>query len=318
MQKGFLNKAEITKEELELINKFTKRPLEKDEVYAFSVVLCDNDIDRDYERFSAASLETLSKLYIGKTGIFDHSMKGKDQVARIYSAGIEHTGEKCSDGQEYIRLVAKAYLPRTSKNEDFILNLDAGIMKEVSVGCAVGEHICSVCGTDRKKEFCIHQKGKFYGKGADKKQCHFILESPTDAYEWSFVAVPAQRKAGVIKSYLGKEKETIFMTAGEIIKGFGKDETITLSSIQADTIKKEFENLERICTSYLNALKKQAIKTLTPLIPECNGELLSSALSKLDESELKMFIAAKKGEIPSPQLKGANLKEKTKNSQFVI
>ena len=36
-----------TDDELELINRFTRRNLAKNEVYAFSVVLCDNDVDRD-------------------------------------------------------------------------------------------------------------------------------------------------------------------------------------------------------------------------------------------------------------------------------
>ena len=38
-------------DELELINRFTRRNLAKNEVYAFSVVLCDNDVDRDGDRF---------------------------------------------------------------------------------------------------------------------------------------------------------------------------------------------------------------------------------------------------------------------------
>ena len=33
--------------------------------------------------------------------------------------------------------------------------------------------------------------------------CHTILSDITDAYEWSFVAVPAQRNAGVTKQYGG-------------------------------------------------------------------------------------------------------------------
>ena len=46
----------VTDEELALINKYTRRQLSKDEVYVFSVVLCDNDIDRDGERFTVESL----------------------------------------------------------------------------------------------------------------------------------------------------------------------------------------------------------------------------------------------------------------------
>ena len=37
--------------------------------------------------------------------------------------------------------------------------------------------------------------------------CYFALKGALDAYELSFVAVPAQPKAGVTKSYGGKEPE---------------------------------------------------------------------------------------------------------------
>ena len=45
-----------TAEELELINTYTRRTLTADEVYVFTVVLCDNDVDRDGERFTVESL----------------------------------------------------------------------------------------------------------------------------------------------------------------------------------------------------------------------------------------------------------------------
>ena len=44
-------------------------------------------------------------------------------------------------------------------------------------------------------------KGRQYGG----KQCCAILEGAVDAYEWSFVAVPAQRGAGVIKNFVETE-----------------------------------------------------------------------------------------------------------------
>lgn len=53
---------------LDKINKFTRRPLTEEEVYVFPAVLCDNDIDRDGERFSDEALETLRELFVGRTG----------------------------------------------------------------------------------------------------------------------------------------------------------------------------------------------------------------------------------------------------------
>ena len=37
--------------ELAEINRFAKSPLRAEEVYAFSLRLCDNEVDRDWERF---------------------------------------------------------------------------------------------------------------------------------------------------------------------------------------------------------------------------------------------------------------------------
>lgn len=50
--------------------------------------LCDNEIDRDGERFSLEALEQLKALFVGKTGIFDHDPKGENQTARIYAAEL--------------------------------------------------------------------------------------------------------------------------------------------------------------------------------------------------------------------------------------
>lgn len=74
--------AEVTDKELELINAYSRRKLTKDEVYVFGVVLCDNDIDRDNERFTVESLLNL-KNFCRQDGYFDHSPTAKNQTARI-------------------------------------------------------------------------------------------------------------------------------------------------------------------------------------------------------------------------------------------
>lgn len=202
MKQGFVLKGmqELGRNELSKINQYTRREFHSDEIYTFSVVLCDNEIDRDNERFTVDALKKLSVLFLGKTGIFNHSMQAQNQTARIYDCALEQDGERVTQsGEPYSRLVAKAYLPKSEKNEDFILELESGIKKEVSVGCAVARVTCSICGADLKKSGCEHSKGKSYGG----KTCCAVLSEPTDAYEWSFVAVPAQREAGVIKSFSG-------------------------------------------------------------------------------------------------------------------
>ena len=93
MKEGYilkkLNTEKVSDNELLLINNYTRRELKKDEVYVFTVILCDNDIDRDFERFTYDSLLKLSELFVGKTGILDHEMSSKNQTARIFSCEVE-------------------------------------------------------------------------------------------------------------------------------------------------------------------------------------------------------------------------------------
>ena len=184
--------------ELDKINRFTRRELTEEEVYTFSVILCDNDIDRDGERFSDEALDSLSTLFVGRTGISDHNAAAANQNCRIYDCEVlTDESRLTTDGRPYKYLKASAYMVRTDENRSLIAEIEGGIKKEVSISCAAGKKICSVCGTDRTKSPCSHIKGKSYGG----KVCHVILDNITDAYEWSFVAVPAQKSAGVTKHF---------------------------------------------------------------------------------------------------------------------
>ncbi|HAJ96621.1 MAG TPA: hypothetical protein DCO72_02645 [Ruminococcus sp.] len=181
--------------ELEKVNQFTKKELSEDEVFLFDAVLCDNDIDRDYECFSDMALSQLQALFIGKTGIFDHDLRSNSQTARIYDTEIVRDDSKFTkDGRPYIYLKAHAYMVRTDDNSSLIREIEGGIKKEISISCSVRKRICSICGSEG---FCGHTVGDVY----DGILCHKILDDVQDAYEWSFVTVPAQVRAGVTKQF---------------------------------------------------------------------------------------------------------------------
>lgn len=183
------------KELLERLNKFTRRELAEDEVYIFTVTLCDNEIDRDNECFSRKALEEMAEKFIGVTGIFDHDPKGGNQTARLFCTEVVEEDRDNSIGERYAYLKGYAYMVRTSSNADLISEIDGGIKKEVSVSCSAERQVCSVCGADRRVKACRHVKGRKY----DGKKCFVTLDGISDAYEWSFVAVPAQVCAGVTK-----------------------------------------------------------------------------------------------------------------------
>lgn len=179
--------------DLALINAQTLRELKAEEVFTFRVAAADTQADRDHEHFSKACLEKLAELYVGKPFITDHQWSSGNQVARVYAGAVEDEGNGVS------RLILSCYMLRSEATGPIIDAIEAGINREVSVGVAVKSAVCSICGTDKANGYCEHRPGKSY----DGKLCTVELGDPVDAYEVSFVAVPAQREAGVVKSYAG-------------------------------------------------------------------------------------------------------------------
>lgn len=95
-KKGNLVNRQVTvgQEDLEQINRLTRREFSQEELYCFRVVLCDNDVDRQMERFDEETLEQLARMFVGKTGICDHQPKTANQLARIYQAQWSISREK--------------------------------------------------------------------------------------------------------------------------------------------------------------------------------------------------------------------------------
>lgn len=312
--------SEATDEELELINGYTRRKLEKDEVYAFSVTLCDNDVDSDGERFTVESLFALEKLFVGKTGIFDHNPSAKNQTARIFSCAVEAVdGVKTATGDDYFRLRARAYMPKSEKNSDIILALDSGIIKEVSVGCAVERTVCSICGEETGE--CPHKKGEIYGS----RLCCGELVNPYDAYEWSFVAVPSQKKAGVTKSHFTSGKE---MKMEEILKNIESGKSFTLSDRECERLKNYIGGLKQSASDgvyYRDSLTAEVLRLSAVVQPDVSRDTMESIAKSMTVAQLKEFRAAFEKQknssfSPTPQLyseKNTNYKTDT-NGQFRI
>ncbi len=207
-----LENQEVTDDELKKINKFTLAPLKADEVFTFKLILGDNGLDdRNYEPFNLNALKDLKRLYVGKTMIKDHKRTADNQIARVYDTELQQDSSKLTGaGEIFTRLIAKCYMVKTEKNADLIAEIKAGIKKEVSTSCRPKHAYCSICGVDNMKNYCIHYWGKEYETQDGKKVCYFTLDGAKEAYEVSFVAVPAQPRAGTTKNYGGKEikKET--------------------------------------------------------------------------------------------------------------
>ncbi len=308
-------------ETMKKINLLTRKELSPKEVYVFNITLCDNEIDRDFEVFSESSLEELGKLFTGKTGISDHSMRSSDQTARIYQTWIERIpGRKTSYGAPYVALKASAYMVRTDKNEDLIKEIDAGIKKEVSIGCSISKNICSICGTDIANGRCEHVRGKKYSG----KTCYIVLSEPTDAYEWSFVAVPAQKEAGVTKSYKTESGEEKTQNIKDIVQLAYSGAALTQN--QGSRLLEYIEQLEKSAAeakTYKSDLIKEVEALALITLPEIPSGTFSAVCSGMTVGELKAFRAGlgkkKRAMLPAmPQLSANSAVSAYSNSEYKI
>ncbi len=290
-QKSILPKP-IAEKDLEEINRFTRSPLKAEELYTFSLILCDNEIDRDYERFSIDALETLASLFVGKTGIFDHDPKAGNQTARIYHTEvIQDRSRTTSAGEPYCMLTADAYMLRNPKHRELIAEIEAGIKKEISIGCSVHSAVCSICKKDMRREGCTHQKGKSYQVNGKQETCHAILSDPTDAYEWSFVAIPAQKNAGVYKQYhFSSEQEQQPDLASTLTKLKGAAGSLTFTQEETSLLRGRITALEKLAQAgeeYQKSLQREILGLNIRAGSEIPAKLIQGILKKLDLTELQ-------------------------------
>ena len=242
--------------QLEKINALAKGTMTAEQVYVFSVRLCDDQVDRDFERFDTEALPTLAKLFVGKSGIVDHKWSAGGQLARIFDTEVME-----EDGVTGIK--AWAYIRRGGAGDEWIADIEAGIKKEVSVGCAMGLSVCSICGSEYGS--CGHRKGEYY----EGDLCCAILREPVDAYEFSFVAVPAQRSAGVLKGMGGR------VSLKELAEEFGAQE--------------EFRGLwkqAQLGLAYQKQLSDEVVRLCLMMGLKLSEPVLRSAVEKLAGSDL--------------------------------
>ena len=201
----------ITDEDLKKINKYTLSPVTAEDVFIFKATIADNEQDdRNFMPFNLKALQDLRKLYPGKTMLKDHSRRADNQIARVYDTDLVQNANKQTElGELHTELTAKIYMIKTDSNKDLISEIIGGIKKEVSTSTVPNKIVCNICNGDGRK--CRHWPGVEYtvedgSPTGTKKRCKMLLDGAKEAYELSFVAVPAQPRAGTHKS-IGFAKE---------------------------------------------------------------------------------------------------------------
>lgn len=130
--------------------------------------------------------------------------------------------------------------------------------------------MCAICGAERGQD-CGHKPGEIY----DGARCFFELEEAVDAYEFSFVAVPAQPRAGVVK---------VLCSVGEPVQ--------TLRELAAgrDWCIRELDGLEReaaLGRKWLSSLREEVVRLGALANGGLDRTVQKQIVNKLDVEELQ-------------------------------
>ena len=169
-----VSRSEIRK----IPNKPKNNWLETKYMYTFDIVLCDNDIDSDGERFTSDSLFQMAQMFPGKRGYLSDS-PNKNSVATIMCCTVvKQLSKKNQLGLPLLQLKARAFIDRKG-NEAIIDDIESGRIKYVSVGVAVGHVACSIC----HSAHCDHVLGTSY----NGKLCYKNLDDISEVYEFGIM-----------------------------------------------------------------------------------------------------------------------------------
>lgn len=185
-------------EQLAAINVYALDELTADQVYVRTAYLAHNGIDRDNEVFDGALLRDFARSLPGK-GLFVRHPGGWDGdsgpgvgrwfEARVVQMSMDEArtalGEpnlQWPDGTEQAELLeAGYYLPRSDKNTDLIVDVNAGVASYVSIGFQSSQR------TD-----IMDANGNVIARR---------LHAPGEALEGSLVWLGAQPGARTVKSF---------------------------------------------------------------------------------------------------------------------
>lgn len=192
-------------EDIKLINEHTMTPLNKEDVFVFPVEICDNEVDRVGDKMSSEFLQDVASNIAGLTGLKDHDWTSDNQMARLYSAElVEDDTKKNILGESRKYVLGKAYT--LSKYKDYIEKINAGLLKESSLSFKSSGDRCSICGCEMIKDsndigHC--ENGHIAGEVYDGVLCYNDINKLDDLMEWSLVAVPCQKGAGIKNKNIG-------------------------------------------------------------------------------------------------------------------
>jgi len=185
---------------LNAVNRFALRPLARDAFAVFTLDLCNNRVDRHFSRFPEDELQKIDAMTPGRPLMERHDLRGTLPRGRFFRSRLHEDGP-------HISVRPDVYVLRTADNRDFILNIEAGVYRETSIGFSFRMPECSVCGQDLRT--CAHIPGRTY----DDEPCHFVMRGVIEVIEGSVVATGSQGTG-----FVGRDTAALGLTAEQALE----------------------------------------------------------------------------------------------------
>lgn len=161
------------------VNRYSLRPLGRDEYAVFTLDLCNNQVDRHFSRFPDEELRAINAMTPGRPLMERHDLRGTLPRGTFFRSDLHQDGEVLSVRPD-------VYVLRTRDNADFILNIEGGVYRETSIGFSFRTPQCSICAKDLRT--CDHVPGRTYGDVL----CHYVMCDVLEVIEGSVVSSGSQ------------------------------------------------------------------------------------------------------------------------------
>lgn len=195
---------EITDQRLSQIQKFARRNLSKDEVFAFSNKSAgDMLIPGRHIRLSPEFLQQCVKdAQFGVSFMFNHSWSQFGSKGIPYGKVFDGRTQPDTENGETISMSLDKYIIRDDEAVDgisanaLIKRIETGVLSDTSIGWGTDTMVCSICGMNYYGGKCSHWKGATYemADGSQKKctvlampSSVILQNSNTNLYEESIV-----------------------------------------------------------------------------------------------------------------------------------
>lgn len=160
---------------------------------------------KNYTTYTASALKGSTYSWTSpypKPVLTHHNSYNGEPVGRVIEAEFK---ENSLAGPPVHLLTVKITDP------DAVQKVNDGRYQTVSVGGSAEHAYCSVCGKDWvEKGWCEHRPGEEYGEGENRQTMHLILEN-LSFKEVSFVNVPADQYAQIIKQQSENDESALMV-----------------------------------------------------------------------------------------------------------